>query len=194
MARGTYNKVSDFLGTHNFSERFRKVLQLRQLQALGKLTLPLPSGIETAPIEELRRFCEQNQSLLCFHSLDLNKLRTQTCSRCRQLPPGALPKYKPPDTSAIEPIPGFVVQGAVSTEDLDGHDFKILTTGSTCGTVQGLDSTLQVGLFVHFLEADQMLPRQLYNFQTLASLFHSGASHGSPARSNGAWSAAGRSE
>ncbi|KAF8603285.1 hypothetical protein BDV93DRAFT_523360 [Ceratobasidium sp. AG-I] len=186
----------------------RNLADLREtaahLQLLGNLKIS-----EDMSDRELDRLAQENPdhfAFSCFKLMDRYELH-RACLVCKppteaekamhqcltdytadKLETGPAKNYSK-HSSAVPPVPYLFPSGCVEWTDVDAHHFTLITSGTTCGTVEIPDGNLEIGLVVHVLPFGEMKGELLNQFEMLAYIFHLTSRFGNDSTSNGAYKA-----
>jgi hypothetical protein len=143
---------------------------------------------EQLTLDELRALVHQRRDMITFRSLDLNRLRQHhNCTTCQRNTSTEVGKYTiSTDPSATPAIPGLFPRGPVTLEDIASHNFRIISDGTTCGTVKVPGSPIpEIALMIHFPDFNLIEPESTLNLWQLGHLLHLGALYGTACLKNG---------
>ncbi|QRV88054.1 hypothetical protein RhiJN_16072 [Ceratobasidium sp. AG-Ba] len=142
---------------------YTKKLRARVLYLVAQQRITLEALIEKLTVEQLQDLVDKNP---VPHDFDVFMLddyhNNHNCNTCRKSTSEEYGKYRSPlDGNGTPQIPGLFPKGPVSLEDVENHNFRYITGGTTCGLSRSPENgEKELALFVWYPDINNETPEQ----------------------------------
>ncbi|KAG8721307.1 hypothetical protein FRC08_014236 [Ceratobasidium sp. 394] len=143
--------------------------------------------VDALKLNKLRTIMENNKEHCNCNVFWLDDLhKNHCCQTCTNDPTGSSRKYLPPsDGSGTPQSPGFFPTGPISVNNLNQHQFRYITGGTTCGLTNYPGTKTPEPTFSTYPpDSHPLSPEHAAQMEWLTYLIHLGAYYSSECKTN----------
>ncbi|KAG8769408.1 hypothetical protein FRC12_004989 [Ceratobasidium sp. 428] len=185
------NKWYKRLGTSDRKEEHRLRNELSLLKLTGRLGLENFENLTTN--DQVRALLDKHRDITSCRVYDFRHLnKYPNCAECTRLekdltiPPIKL-KYKAPtDGSGTPWLRKIFPTGGVHPEDMERHNIRWITGGTTCGLANAPDGGDELAFMIHFVDYEKADDAHRYEVERIVKLLWEGKQYGNRCTSNSA--------